>query len=74
VRHLAAILAGLLCFAIASIALWFNRSALATSMPLLCFIGGFYLLGMLLVIPANMKRAGVQCTQWYRAVRGGGST
>jgi hypothetical protein len=65
--HVLPLLAALAAFLIASVALWFNRSALATSLPLLGFVGGFYLLAFLLAIPSNMKAAGVQVTEWYRA-------
>lgn len=68
--HVLPFLAALACFAIATFALVSNRTALATSLPLLCFVGGFYLLALLLAIPANMKAAGQQCTDWYRSWKG----
>lgn len=65
-NHVAPFAAALVCFVVASIALWSNRTALASSVSLLCFVGGFYLLAFLLAIPANMKAAGAQCAEWYR--------
>lgn len=65
--HILPLLGALIAFVIASVAMWYNRTALATSLSLLVFIGVFYLLALLLAIPANMKAAGAQLLEWYRA-------
>ena len=65
--HVLPLLSALIAFAVATVAMWYNRSALASSIPLLCFIALFYLLSLLLAIPANMKAAGAQLLEWYRA-------
>lgn len=65
--HVLPLLAALIAFAVATVAMWFNRSALASSLPLLVFVAVFYLLALLLAIPANMKAAGAQLLEWYRA-------
>lgn len=67
--HVLPLLGALLAFVVASVAMWYNRGALATSIPLLCFIGVFYLLSLLLAFPTNMKAAGAQLLEWYRALK-----
>lgn len=72
-KHALAYVAALLCFAIATFVLWTNRTQLATSMPLLAFVSGFYLLSFGLAIPANIKSAAAAVAGAVQAIKGGGA-
>lgn len=56
-KHLVAYVCAVFAIGIATAALYFGRAELAHSIPLLCFVGGFYLLAFLLAAPAQMKDA-----------------
>jgi hypothetical protein len=71
-KHLLAYVAALLAFGVASAALWFGRTELAHSIPLLAFVGGFYLLSFVLAIPAQMTDAREQCAAIWQAYKSNG--
>lgn len=69
-KHVMAFLFSAVCFGIASFLMVTQRAHLASSLPLLLTIVGFYVASLACAFPAQMDVARTQAVAWYTAWKG----